>query len=136
MQSSLLLVYLSENTLESRFRSYLATGKVGGISGYSRVSFPDQRPVPALFNATMGPYGVEGVVNYWILDTDYDNYSFVVDCANINATHSSESYWLYGRTTPLPKVARKRADKLASRLLDVTKIYSVVQGIPECDLGW
>lgn len=131
-----LYTYLSEYTLDSRFRSKTVTGVVGGISGISRVSFPDERPIRALFNATMGPYGVTGVINYTILDTDYDNYSFVVDCFNVNQTHSSESYWLYGRSYPLPKVARKRADKLIERYMDATKIHTVVQGSPDCDLEW
>lgn len=72
--------------------------------------------------------------NYWILGTDYTSYSFVVNCVNVNATHSSESYWLFGRVYPLPQAARDRADEIASRVLDTSRIRSVIQGIPECIL--
>jgi hypothetical protein len=44
--------------LDTQFMSRnLNTGIAGGISGISRVSFPDEVPLRGLMNSTMGPWG-------------------------------------------------------------------------------
>lgn len=68
------------------------------------------------------------MTNNFILGTDYTSYSFVINCFSINATHTSESYWLWGRTYPLPPAARQRADEIGARVLDLSRVRSVIQG--------
>lgn len=57
------------------------------ISGQSHVSFPDESPLRGMLSLSFG--GPPTTSNYWILDTDFVNYSVVWFCQNLNATASS-----------------------------------------------
>ena len=69
--------------------------------------------------------------NYWALSTDYVNYAFVVSCFDLADGRSSESYWLLGRTYPLPQASRDRADALIRAHLDPAFIDPTTQGIEQ-----
>jgi hypothetical protein len=51
----------------------------------------------------------------------------VVNCVNLNATHSRENYWLLGRVYPLPAAARARADEIGARVLDLSRVRTTEQ---------
>lgn len=57
------------------------------INGQSHVSFPDETPLRGMLSLSFG--GPPTTSNYWILGTDFINYSVVWFCQNTNATHSS-----------------------------------------------
>lgn len=57
------------------------------INGQSHVSFPDESPLRGMLSLSFG--GPPTTSNYWILDTDFVNYSVVWFCQNLNATASS-----------------------------------------------
>lgn len=57
------------------------------INGQSVVSFPDESPLRGMLSLSFG--GPPTNSNYWILSTDFVNYSVVWFCQNINATASS-----------------------------------------------
>lgn len=60
------------------------------INGQSYVSFPDETPLRGMLSLTFG--GPPTTSNYWILGTDFVNYSVVWFCTNINATASQGIY--------------------------------------------
>lgn len=60
------------------------------INGQSLVSFPDETPLRGMLSLSFG--GPPTTSNYWILGTDFVNYSVVWFCTNINATSSQGMY--------------------------------------------
>uniref|UniRef100_A0A182IWD1 Lipocln_cytosolic_FA-bd_dom domain-containing protein n=1 Tax=Anopheles atroparvus TaxID=41427 RepID=A0A182IWD1_ANOAO len=50
--------------------------------------------------------------NYWVLDTDYENYALVWSCEPIGEERSLENYGLLSRTPTMPEEAELR-DKIA-----------------------
>ena len=51
--------------------------------------------------------------NYWILDTDYDNYSIVFSCKNLSKRKSAEAAWLLSKTRTLnPDISDKVNDMM------------------------
>lgn len=50
-------------------------------------------------------------VNHQILATDYNNYAFVWDCTNVNATHYNEKMWYFDRK-PIPSERPEKVDEL------------------------
>lgn len=56
------------------------------INGQSIVSFPDESPLRGMLSLSFG--GPPTTSNYWILGTDFVNFSIVWFCQNINATSS------------------------------------------------
>ncbi len=58
------------------------------IHGQSAVSFPDETPLRGMLSLSFGG-APPTTSNYWILNTDFVNYSVVWFCQNLNATHSS-----------------------------------------------
>lgn len=56
------------------------------INGQSAVSFPNENPLRGMLSLSFG--GPPTTSNYWILDTDFVNYSVVWFCREVNATHS------------------------------------------------
>lgn len=57
------------------------------INGQSLVSFPDEIPLRGMLSLSFG--GPPTNSNYWILGTDFINYSVVWFCNNVNGTHSA-----------------------------------------------
>lgn len=57
------------------------------IAGHSWVSFPDRVPLPAMMSLSFT--GAPRNSNYWILATDYNNYSIVWFCDNIGNGQST-----------------------------------------------
>lgn len=65
--------------------------------------------------------------NYWILSTDYINYSIVVNCRAKDENKSIESYWLLSRTPQVSEEGRKIADEIINNKLDKSRIRITVQ---------
>uniref|UniRef100_A0A182JQH2 Apolipoprotein D n=1 Tax=Anopheles christyi TaxID=43041 RepID=A0A182JQH2_9DIPT len=63
--------------------------------GKAVVSFPDEFPLEGRFNVTFG--GPPRNSNYWILDTDYDNYALIYYCKNLSESKSAEAAWVLSK---------------------------------------
>lgn len=70
--------------------------------------------------------------NYWILSTDYVNYSIVYYCMNLPGNLSFESYWLLSRTPQLCDDSRKSADDVINKFIDKSKVRVTVQDSEKC----
>jgi len=66
--------------------------------------------------------------NYWIVDTDYDTYSLVYSCVDINGYARGEIYWILARENTLPDDTIARLKKvLTERGLIFGKFYKTGQ---------
>lgn len=70
--------------------------KYESFKGHGVVSFPNDLQLPGQLNTTYGT-GPPKRVNYEILATDYENFSFVWDCHNVNTTFYNEKFWYLAR---------------------------------------
>lgn len=73
------------------------------------------------------------VSNYWILSTDYDNYSIVYYCENIDNNKSKEFAWLISRQPQLNQAVKATADGLIDTHFDRSKMYQTEQSGERCD---
>lgn len=69
------------------------------------------------------------VSNYWILDTDYDNFVIVYYCKIIDDDTSSEAFWLLSRTPKLNSKVKDLTDSLTSRFFEPKDIRIAEQGV-------
>lgn len=83
--------------------------------GKAVVSFPDAIPLEGKLNVTFG--GPPNNSNYWIMDTDYDNYAIIYSCKNLSENKSAEAAWVLSKQrTILPEV-QPTVDQLVDRYL-------------------
>ncbi len=55
---------------------------------------------------------------YWVLATDYDNYTLVYSCSDFAGLFHAEFSWIMSRTRTLPK-------ETVSELLDILKSHGI-----------
>ncbi|XP_003436167.2 uncharacterized protein LOC11175951 [Anopheles gambiae] len=80
----------------------LTDGLLYAVDGLALLSYPEAEVLEAKLNVSF--YGAPNdESNYWILDTDYENYSIVWSCEPIGEERSLEYYWLLSRTPALPE---------------------------------
>lgn len=87
-------------------------------------SYPNETPLTAKFNVTFGNRP-PNVSNFWIVDTDYENYAFVYGCVNMPDGYGSKrSAWVLSRKAvllrtsenePIIKKMHKNMDKYFDR---------------------
>ncbi|KAJ6635197.1 Apolipoprotein D [Pseudolycoriella hygida] len=65
--------------------------------------------------------------NYFVLATDYCNYSFVWDCFNVNATHYNERMWYFDRQ-PNPSSIPRKVQSLISKHFDKRYVRKTYHG--------
>ncbi|XP_063710023.1 apolipoprotein D-like [Culicoides brevitarsis] len=97
------------------------------FKGHGVEAFPDEKL--GQLNTTYGK-GPPKRVNYEILATDYDNFSFVWDCHNVNNTFYNEKFWYFSRDfrqSERPKVV----DDLLKEFFDPQFIRKTYHG-PKC----
>lgn len=70
------------------------------------------------------------IPNYYVLATDYDSYSFVWDCFNVNATHYNEKMWYFDRE-PNPASVPAKVESLISKHFDEQYVRMTLHG-SEC----
>uniref|UniRef100_A0A4Y0BM78 Apolipoprotein D n=1 Tax=Anopheles funestus TaxID=62324 RepID=A0A4Y0BM78_ANOFN len=81
--------------------------------GKAVVSFPDEFPLEGKFNVTFG--GPPNNSNYWILDTDYDNYALIYYCRNLSASKSAEAAWVLSKQRTINVTVRDVVDQLVDK---------------------
>uniref|UniRef100_A0A4Y0BP82 Apolipoprotein D n=1 Tax=Anopheles funestus TaxID=62324 RepID=A0A4Y0BP82_ANOFN len=91
----------------------LTDGLLYAVDGLALLSYPDAEVLEAKLNVSF--YGAPNdESNYWVLDTDYENYSIVWSCEPLGEDRSLEYYWLLSRTPSLPEdeTLRERIEML------------------------
>ncbi|XP_053680154.1 apolipoprotein D-like [Anopheles nili] len=83
--------------------------------GKAVVSFPDQFPLEGKLNVTFGGPPLNS--NYWIMDTDYDNYAVIYFCKNLSATTSAEAAWVLSKQRTINPSVRTLVDKMVDMYL-------------------
>lgn len=83
--------------------------------GKAVVSFPDQFPLEGKFNVTFG--GPPKNSNYWIMETDYDNFAVIYFCKNISDTKSAEAAWVLSKQRTINPSVRDMVDKIVDKYL-------------------
>lgn len=71
-------------------------GTIYEEEGLAVLAFPNASPVLGVLNVTF-PGQPPFHPNYYVLDTDYDNYALVWNCWQISINVKSESVWLFQR---------------------------------------
>lgn len=78
------------------------------------ISYPDVSPLPGQLNVT---FGLEpGTVNYNIVDSDYETYSLVYNCVQVNEEEYDEALWVLSRVpqlNPYPAKLRALVDQIS-----------------------
>lgn len=83
--------------------------------GRAYVSFPDHVPLEGKLNVTFG--GPASNSNYWIMDTDYDNYAIIYSCKNLSENKSAEAAWVLSKQRTLEPRVVATVDKLVDQYL-------------------
>ncbi|XP_058454141.1 apolipoprotein D-like [Malaya genurostris] len=83
--------------------------------GKALVSFPDEVPLEGKLNVTFG--GPPNSSNYWIMDTDYDNYAIIYSCKNISHSKSAEAAWVLSKQRTIQPDSRSIVDRLVDKYL-------------------
>lgn len=83
--------------------------------GKAVVSFPDAVPLEAKLNVTFG--GPPNNSNYWIMDTDYDNYAIIYSCKNLSDNKSAEAAWVLSKQRTIKQEVRFKVDQLVEQYL-------------------
>lgn len=95
--------------------------------GLALLSFPDEQPLQGKFNITFG-HRKPNVSNYWIIDTDYVNYSIVYGCLNMADDEGSKrSAWILSRTRILKQSILDKIDDVIEEYFDTSKLRYTIQ---------
>lgn len=55
--------------------------------------------------------------NYWIMDTDYDNYAIIYSCKNLSDNKSAEAAWVLSKQRTLKPEVHSKVDQLVEQYL-------------------
>ncbi|XP_001660233.2 apolipoprotein D [Aedes aegypti] len=113
------------------------------IVGRAVVSYPNKDPVPAKLIVTFN--GVPVASNYWVLDTDYDNFSVVWSCFQIGGIIHTQGAWILSREPELSDSIKHRVQEAIDRYLEESHLRKTnhnyelccssqpdIQSYPEC----
>uniref|UniRef100_A0A3B1JME6 Apolipoprotein D n=1 Tax=Astyanax mexicanus TaxID=7994 RepID=A0A3B1JME6_ASTMX len=106
----------------------LADGTVSSIEGTAKAKDPSE---PAKLEVSF----FEGVPpgNYWVLSTDYDNYTLVYGCTNYLNLFHVEFAWILSRGRSLPKETLvELQDILISNGIKIDTLTSTDQELKRC----
>lgn len=109
-------------------RGLLANGTVSTISGTATAKDPSEpaKLLVTFFNTNSPP------APYWVLDTDYDSYSLVYSCTDLEDQHKDHA-WIMSREPTLSLLTLERLqDTLASVGVRVDKLITTVQDEEYC----
>jgi len=103
----------------------------GGAKGTAVLGEPDNptKPGKLIVNFYDPPSKrVADTTNYNILDTDYDSYSIVYFCRQMNETTKSEYLWILARERqPSQTLVDKATETIRSQGIDTTRLRKTVQ---------
>jgi apolipoprotein D and lipocalin family protein len=105
------------------------------LEGKLTVSFPHRRKVDWTYQQSLIAYliAATNASNYLVLSTDYDNYSIVYFCRNIEDNKSSEYAWILSRQPQLNQAAKATADGLIDAHFDRSEMYAAEQSGERCE---
>ncbi|XP_036453071.1 apolipoprotein Da, duplicate 2 [Colossoma macropomum] len=106
----------------------LADGTVSSIEGTAKPKDPSE---PAKLEVSF----FEGVPpgNYWVLSTDYENYSLVFGCSDYLGLFHVEFAWILSRSRSLPKeTLSELQDILTSNGINIDTLTSTDQDPGRC----
>uniref|UniRef100_A0A1Q3FS12 Apolipoprotein D n=1 Tax=Culex tarsalis TaxID=7177 RepID=A0A1Q3FS12_CULTA len=107
------------------------SGKFDVDIGRAVLSFPDEEPLQAKLNVSFG--GMPPIAsNYWVLDTDYENFAFVFSCFSVGNFLKADNYWLLSRTQELLPDVQDRVDKLTDSYLNRRHIRKTRHNLYYC----
>lgn len=130
---------------------FLPNTTLSCIDGEAIISDPDHSPIEGKLNMGYGKRGesilnskslsvigfswnLENTVsNYWILSTDYDNYSIVYLCKNIDDNKSAEIAHLLSKQPQLNPAVQATVDSLIDAHFERAKMYKSDQSSDSCD---
>ncbi|XP_056599958.1 apolipoprotein D-like [Triplophysa dalaica] len=103
---------LSDNTVLVRNEQLLPNGNASFIDGTAKILDPSQ---PAKLEVR---FFEDRGAPYWVLATDYDNYTLVYSCSETLDLSYAEYAWIMSRTRTLPK-------ETITELLDILKSNNI-----------
>ncbi|OQV11848.1 putative Apolipoprotein D [Hypsibius exemplaris] len=89
----------------------LVDNTVVEITGVAYI--PDPVAEPAKLVVIFPPMNTKG--GYWVMDTDYTNYSVVYSCTNISENLKIEFAWVLSRTTTLSDATNQTVQEVLQR---------------------
>ncbi|XP_055546320.1 apolipoprotein D-like [Wyeomyia smithii] len=98
--------------------------------GQAVVSFPDEIPLRGKLNVTFGGPPISS--NYWIMDTDYDNYAVIYACKNISHSKSAEAAWVLSKHRTISSEVRPIVDGLVDQYLSRSDMRITEQSQSKC----
>ncbi|XP_050072150.1 uncharacterized protein LOC126560032 [Anopheles maculipalpis] len=98
--------------------------------GKAVVSFPEEFPLEGKFNVTFG--GPPKTSNYWILDTDYDNYALIYYCKNLSESKSAEAAWVLSKQRTINPSVQDTVNKLVDKYFVRQDMRVTEQGQVKC----
>ncbi|KAK9979176.1 hypothetical protein ABG768_012620 [Culter alburnus] len=104
---------LSDGIVLVRNDELLANGTINFIEGTAKIVDASE---PAKLEVSFFEYAPPAP--YWVLATDYDNYTLVYSCSDFAGLFHSEFSWIMSRTRTLPK-------ETVSELLDILKSHGI-----------
>ncbi|KAM3604240.1 uncharacterized protein V6R79_008346 [Siganus canaliculatus] len=108
-------------------RELLADGTINSISGSATAKDPSE---PAKLAVTFFEYSP--AAPYWVLSTDYDNYSLVYSCTDLGVLHV-EFAWIMSRQPTLPEdTLQELRSTLSSIGVKVDKLLTANQDPAYC----
>ncbi|XP_052129459.1 apolipoprotein D-like [Frankliniella occidentalis] len=97
-------VAVTNSMLDSR------TSKASSIEGSAKLSSPDASPAEGKLSVTFRiPVVGNKTAPYWVLNTDYSNYSVVYSCSAVLGFLRAESAWILSRTRTVDDPAVHKA---------------------------
>jgi len=97
------------------------------------VSDPKHVPLEGKLNVAFIKTAPNIKSNYWVLSTDYVNYSIVYYCEDLPENKSSELFWLLSKKPELTAEVKKTTDELVDKHFTRAAIYEVTQTAATCD---
>lgn len=70
--------------------------------------------------------------NYWILDTDYENYAIVWNCVSMRNGKSADVAWILSRTTTLSADVEEKVNAIVDKYLVRDQLRTTAQDAETC----
>lgn len=104
-------------------------GKRTSIEGSAKVSFPDE--IPHRGKISVSFFNKPFVPNYFIMETDYTNYSIVWNCNDLGENESDVQAWVLSKTAELTDEIQEKVNKAVEKFLEKNLLMKTVQ--TNCD---
>lgn len=105
--------------------SNIKGGKTSSVEGTAKLSFPDEVPVQGKISVSF--FNKPFVPNYFVMETDYTNYSIVWNCKDVGENESHEMAWVLSRSTELTEEIQLKVNKAVEKFFDKNLLVKTVQ---------